>query len=137
MTATLTTTIAPKELERQAAAAFQGKYWRIFLALRQDTGLSATSTIAAWEAEKVATANGYADVTGTIGTGSYNNTTAAYELPACTATFTATGAGYQYDSIIVQVDGSTYPHSVGLFSEAIVMAAGQTKVYSVALVQDD
>lgn len=134
---TLTLTIAPKELERQAAAAFHGKPWRVFLALRQDSGLDATSTIAAWTAEKVATANGYADVTGTIAAGTYNQTTAAFELPSLTATFTATGAGYAYDSLVVQVDNATYPHSVALLAEPIAMAAGQTKTYSVVLVQDD
>lgn len=137
MAAILTTTITPKELERQAVEAFQGKTWRVFLALRQDVGLGITSSITEWEAEKVATANGYADATGTVGTGTYNNTTSAYELPALTAVFTATGAGYSYDSLIVQIDGNTHPHSVGLFSEPIVMVAGQTRVYSVVLVQDD
>jgi hypothetical protein len=132
-------TVTPKELERQAVEAFQGKSWRVFLALRQDTGLDATSTIAAWEAEKVPTANGYVDVTGTVGTGVYNTGTAAYELPALQVTFTATGAGYSYDSIIVQIDGATYPHSVGLFSAdtPIFLAGGQSQSYSVLLTQDN
>jgi hypothetical protein len=130
-------TVTPKELERQAVAAFQGKAWRVFLALRQGTSLDITSSISAWTAEKVPTANGYADVTGTVGTGTYNGTTAAYELPALVATFTATGAGYSYDSIIVQIDNSTYPHSVELLTTPIALAAGQSKTYSPLLVQDN
>ena len=130
-------TVTPKELERQAVEAFQGKSWRVFLALRQGTGLDLTSTIAAWTAEKVPTANGYTDVTGTVGTGAYNGTTAAYELPALESTFTATGAGYSYDSIIVQIDNSTYPHSVELLTTPIALAAGQSKTISPLLVLDN
>lgn len=130
-------TVTPKELERQAVAAFQGKAWRVFLALRQGTSLGLTSTIAAWTAEKVPTANGYADVTGTVGTGTYNNSTAAFELPALVATFSATGAGYSYDSIIVQIDNSTFPHSVELLTTPIALAAGQSKTYAPLLVQDN
>lgn len=137
MPAELTLTVTPKELERQAVAAFQGKPWKVFLALRQDTGLGVTSTIAAWNAEKLSFTNGYNDVTGTIGTGSYNSGTTAYELPTITATFTATSGGFTYDSLIVQVDNNTHPHSVGLFSEPITLAAGQTKAYSIVLAQDD
>jgi hypothetical protein len=134
---TLNATITPKELERQATEAFIGKSWRVFLALRQGTGLSVTSTSAAWTAEKVPTANGYTDATGTIAAGTYNTTTAAYELAALTATFTSTGAGYSYDSVIIQVDNATYPHSVILFDAPIFLAAGQTKVYSPVLVQNN
>ena len=137
MPAQLTLTVTPKELERQAAAVFQAKPWRVFLALRQDTGLGVGSSISAWTAEKLATANGYADVTGTIGTGSYNNGTASYELPTLTATFSATGAGFTYDSLIVQVDNATFPHSVALLEEAVTLAAGQSKTYSIVLAQDD
>lgn len=137
MPAQLTLTVTPKELERQAAAVFHAKPWRVFLALRQDTGLGVTSSISAWTAEKLASANGYADVTGTIGTGNYNSGTASFELPTLTATFTATGASFTYDSLIVQIDNATYPHSVGLFDEPITLAAGQSKTYSIVLAQDD
>lgn len=133
----ITAVITPKELERQATAAFVGKPWRVFLALRQDTGLGITSTIAAWTAEKVPATNGYADATGTIAAGAYNATTAAYELTALTAAFTATGAGYTYDSVIIQVDNAAYPHSVILFDAPITLAAGQSKEYTPVLVQDN
>lgn len=137
MSVQLTLTVTPKELERQAAAVFHAKPYRVFLALRQDTGLGVGSTSAAWAAEKLATANGYADVTGTLASGTYNTNTAAFELPSITATFTATGAGFTFDSLIVQVDNATYPHSVGLFSQSVTLAAGQSRTYQILLAQDD
>lgn len=137
MSVQLTFTVTPKELERQAAAVFHAKPYRVFLALRQDTGLGVGSTSAAWAAEKLTASNGYADVTGTLASGTYNTNTAAFELPAVTATFTASGAGFTYDTIVVQVDNATYPHSVALLSESVTLAAGQSKTYQILLAQDD
>jgi hypothetical protein len=39
--------------------------------------------------------------------------------------------------VIIQVDNATYPHSVILFDAPIFLAAGQTKVYSAVLVQNN
>mgnify|MGYP007069470781 CR=1 FL=1 len=123
--------VTPGELERQAQLAFIGRPWRMFLAYRQDTGLNETSTVVAWEAEAVAIANGYEQATGTIQEGSYKPAKAGYELPAMLGTFNATGAGYSYDSVITVIDNATYPHSVVLLEQAVVLVGPQTKTYSV------
>ena len=126
MSVQLTLTVTPKELERQAAAVFHAKPYRVFLALRQDTGLGVGSTSAAWAAEKLATSNGYADVTGTLASGTYNTNTAAFELPAITATFTASGAGFTFRYAVLT--DSTTGTNVGYwdYGSSQAVAAGET-----------
>jgi hypothetical protein len=131
----LTSTISTKELQRQAAAAFEGKTYTVFLATNTGS-LTAESTAALWLAEEVS-GGGYAAVTGTIGTGSYSTGNARYELPAINATFTATSPGFTYDTVCVRIGTETYLHSILVESPNIAMAAGQSKTYSITFAQDD
>lgn len=131
----LTTTISIKELQRQAAAAFEGQTYTVFLATNSGS-LTAESTAAAWLAVK-ASGGGYADVTGTIGTGSYASGNARYELPVINATFTATSPGFSYDTVCVRIGTETYLHSILVESPNIAMAAGQSKTYSITFAVDD
>lgn len=131
----LTTTISTKELQRQAAAAFEGQTYTVFLAVNSGT-LTTESTAAAWLAVKVS-GGGYADVTGTIGTGSYASGNARYELPAINATFTATGVGFTYDTVCIRIGTATYLHSLLVETPSVTMAAGQTKTYTITLAVDD
>lgn len=132
----LTLSVSRYELQRQAALAFETKAYEVFLATNSGS-LSADSTYAAWQAVKVASANGYAPVTGTIGTGSWSSGNTRYELPAITATFSSTGSGYSYDTLCVRIGSETYLHSVIAESPSITLAAGQSKSYVITLVQDD
>lgn len=132
----ITLSISQKELERQAALAFEGKAYEVFLATNSGS-LTANSTYAAWQAVEVASANGYAPVTGTIGTGAWDAGDARYELPAITATFTSSGSGFSYDTICVRIGTETYLHSIIAESPSITLAAGQAKSYVITLVQDD
>lgn len=131
----LTSTISTKELQRQAAAAFEGQDYTIFLA-RNLTGLTVESTTAEWVAAKTS-GGGYADVTGTIGTGSYSSGNARYELPVINAAFTASGSGFVYDTVCVLIGTATYLHSILVEVPNIVMNDGQTKTYSITLAVDD
>lgn len=132
----LTLSISQYELQRQAALAFEGQTYEVFLA--NNTGsLTASSTYAAWQAVKVATGNGYAPVTGTLATGSYSGTNARYELPAITAAFTSSGSGFTYNTICVRIGSSTYLHSAIAESSNVFLAPGQTKTYVITLVQND
>lgn len=131
----LTTTISSKELQRQAAAAFEGRTYTVFLA-RNLTGLTVDSTASQWLAAKVS-GGGYADVTGTIGTGTYSSGNARYELPVINAAFTATGSGFVYDTVCVRIGTETYLHSILVEVPNITMADGQTKTYSLTLAVDD
>jgi hypothetical protein len=136
MAATLT--ITPKELERQAGLAFTGKSFKAFLAYDPGAALSVASTTSAWEAVELATANGYAAVTGAISSGgSYNTTQGRFEIPAITAQYTGSGVGYVFDCLVLVVDGATYPHSVTRWSSDQSLFSGQTRSYVINLLQDD
>lgn len=133
----LTLTITPKELERQAALAFEGKGYAVRLCSDPTLSLDQGSTVAEWEALELASTNGYAAATGTIGVGSYNSTAGAYELPSINAQFTATSTGFSHDAVVITIDGATYPHSYIRLSEPLVLQAGQSKSYVLKLMQDD
>lgn len=128
-------TIAPEELKRQAAAVFEGKTYKVFL-VNNTGGLTVASDTAAWEALEL-TGNGYAAVTGNVGVGAYNTTSARYELPAITATFTAAGGSLTYNTVCVVVDGATFLHSIAVENPTIALADGQSKTYTLTLAQDD
>lgn len=132
----ITLSISQYELQRQAALAFEGKAYEVFLATN-DGSLTANSTYAAWQAVEVASANGYAPVTGTLGTGAWDDGDARYELPSITATFASSGSGFSYNTICVRIGTGTYLHSTVAESPSITLAAGQSKSYVITLVQDD
>ncbi len=72
---------------------------------------------------------------GTIGTGSFNSGNARYELPQFTLSLTASGSGFTFDAIVLQVDNRTYPDRVVLLSTPETMQSGQSKSYVLLLAQ--
>jgi hypothetical protein len=48
---------------------------------------------------------------------------------------TATGAGFTYDAIVLQVDNRTYPDRVILLPTPDTLQSGQSKSYSLLLAQ--
>jgi len=131
-----TTTISTKELKRQAAAAFEGKGIRVMLCNVGSTGYDAESTVANWTSAQVS-GNGYAMFSATIGTSSYNSTTARQELPVINAAFTASGGSISYDRVVIYINGETYIHSLVVENPNIIISAGQTQTYAITLAQDD
>lgn len=147
-----TVTISPNEFKRIAALAYEGKRIRVSLATVGSSGFDSSSTRAQWDSRKVS-GNGYADFTAVIATGSYDTSDLRYEMGASVgantyidADFTATGAGYIYDTIYVVIgnsDGSggwneeTYVHSIITENPSINMIAGQTQTYRIQVVVDD
>lgn len=132
----LTVSISQKELERIAALAYEGETLKVLLASIGTTGYTTESTVANWiTAEK--SGNGYVRFSQVVAAGAYNATEARYEIPAIDASFTATGAGYDYDRIVYYVDGATYPIGVITESPNITLGAGQTQTYRIILVTDD
>jgi hypothetical protein len=103
------------------------------------TSLTAESTASAWLAIELATANGYAAVTGTIatGTGSYDSGDGRYEFPPIVATFTGASAGFTYNTVVLRIGTETTV--VGILEEdpAITLLAGQAKTYTITLGDDD
>lgn len=131
-----TLTLSQKELKRAAAAAYEGKSIRVMLCNVGTSGNTAESTVAAWQAVEVS-GNGYTRFSGTVGTGSYDGTAAAYVLPNIDAAFTATGSGFTYDTVVVYFNGETYCHSITVESPNVVLSAGQTQTYRISLRADD
>jgi hypothetical protein len=132
----LTVSLSVKELERVAALAYEGEDLKVMLCAVGATGYDSSSTVANWQTVEMS-GNGYVRESTTIAAGSYNATTARYELPVFDAEFTATGSGYTYDRIVVYIDGATYPVSVLTEDPNIVLLAGQTQTYRISLNTDD
>jgi hypothetical protein len=132
----LTTTISSKELERQAALVYEGETLKVMLCQVGVTGYTAEDTVADWQGEEIS-GNGYVRYSEVIGTGTYSGTEGAYLLPTIDADFTATGAGWNYDRVVIYIDGATYPHSIIEEDPNIVLSAGQTQTYRINLRQDD
>lgn len=130
------TTLSTKELERVAALAYEGETLKVMLCSVGVTGYTAQSTVTNWQSVE-ASGNGYVRYSELIGTGAYNSTSGKYELPTIDAEFTATGAGYTYDTVVLYIDGATYPHSILTETPNIVLSAGQTQTYRLNLNTDD
>jgi hypothetical protein len=132
----LSTSVSTKELARVAAAAYEGETLKVMLCQVGVTGYTAESTVANWQSAEVS-GNGYVRFSEVIGTGTYSAINGRYQLPTIDADFTATGAGYTYDRIVLYIDGATYPHSVISEDPNIVLISGQTQTYRLSLVTDD
>jgi len=132
----LTTIISQRELKRVAALAYEGETLKIMLCSVGVSGFTSESTVANWQSVEQS-GNGYVRYSEVIATGAYDAVDARYEMPAIDADFTATGAGYTYDRIVIYIDGETYIHSLITEDPNIALAAGQTQTYRIALVTDD
>ncbi len=131
----LTAIVPQRELAHQAALAFEGETYKVFLALNPGS-LTAEDDIADWEAVEVS-GGGYEAQTGTIGAGSWSTPNGRYELPLLTITVTATGAGFSYDSVVLKVGSRTHVANLTTLPSTVALAAGQSRTYNVRLTQDD
>ena len=127
--------ISPDALGRQAQLTYEGKSYRMLLAYRNGATLTQASLMSAWNAVKLSAVNGYTEKTGAIGNGSWNSGNARYELPQFLMTLTATGSGFTYDAIVLQVDSRTYPDRVVLLPSPETLQAGQSRTYVMLLAQ--
>jgi hypothetical protein len=132
----LTLTVSQKELERVAALAYEGETIKIMLASVGASGFTSESTVTNWQSVEKS-GNGYVRFSQVIAAGAYDAVDARYEIPAIDAAFTATGAGYSYDRVVIYIDGSTYIHSLITEDPNITLAASQTQTYRVTLSTDD
>jgi hypothetical protein len=132
----LTVTISQRELKRIAALGYEGETLKVMLCSVGASGFTSESTVANWQSVEKS-GNGYVRYSEVIATGSYDAVDARYEMPAIDADFTATGAGYTYDRVIIYIDGETYIHSLIVEDPNIALAAGQTQTYRVTLATDD
>jgi hypothetical protein len=131
-----TTTISQKELERIAGLAYEGETLKVMLCSVGVTGYTANSTVANWQSVEKS-GNGYVRYSAAIGTGAWNGTALAYVMPDIDAAFTCSGTSYSYDTVVIYIDGATYPHSIITESPNIALAVGQTQTYRISLRTDD
>lgn len=132
----LTVSLSTKELQRVAELAYEGETLKVMLCAVGSTGYTSASTVANWQSVELS-GNGYSRASTTVGTGSYNGTTARYEIPSYDAIFTASGGSLTYDRIVVYIDGATYPVSVLTEDPNIVLSSGQSQTYRISLNTDD
>ena len=141
----ITTAISTEEFKRIAQLAYEGL--PCVVSLHNNPGsLTAESTLADWDAVKLSATNGYADFTvaslpaGGLDAGSDDRWEIGGTAGANTyveAAFTAEGAGFTFDTVVIRVGTGLYPHSVLVESPAITVAAGQTQTYRIQLLIDN
>jgi hypothetical protein len=134
----ITVSISQAELKRKADLAYDSRTYRVFLA-NNNASYDANTSHTLWLTKELAASNGYAAVTGTItaASGAYDATDARYEFPAITATFTATGAGFSYNTVVLRIGTETSVVGILAESPAITLTAGQSKTYTITLGEDD
>jgi hypothetical protein len=132
----ITVSLSQKELKRVADLAYEGETIKVMLCSAGISGFTVESTVANWQTVEQS-GNGYTRYSQAIPVGAYNLSNSRYEVPAIDAPFSATGAGYSYDRIIIYIDGATYLHSLIAESPNITLAAGQTQTYRIKLICDD
>jgi hypothetical protein len=130
-----TTTISTKELERQAALVFEGETIKVMLCTTGETESVEEITVVDLQEVEV-DAPGYVRFSQVIGTGEYSSVLGAYVLPDILASFTSTdSAGYTYDTVVIYIDGATYPHSIIQEVPNVVMIQGQIQTYKISIRQ--
>lgn len=134
----ITTTISQAELARLAAAAYEGLPYRICLALNGATGLTANSTVAAWDGVELS-GNGYSRVEGFIGVGSWDSVDLRFEMPQISAEFQASGGTLTYDTIYTVIDDGYEEtlHSIIVEAPSISLVDGASIIYRITLATDD
>jgi hypothetical protein len=132
----ITLTLSQRELARVANLAYEGETIKVMLASVGGSGFTAESTVANWQSVEKS-GNGYVRFSQVVATGAYDVTDARYEMPSIDAVFTATGAGYTYDRIIIYIDGATYIHSMIIEAPNVALSTGRTQTYRVNLSCDD
>lgn len=122
--------ITQGELAYEAGLVLTGA-WKMFLAVQGSLTLS--STLTAWEAVELASSNGYVAVTGTIGSSTFNSSNGRYEAPALTGQFTASGAGFQFDAMVLKLASRSTPYAINIYDTPVVLSAGQSRSFSITL----
>lgn len=148
----LSIVVSPKEMERIAGLAYEGKRVRVSLANLTSQSYTESSSVSNWDSIKVS-GNGYTDFTQVIATGAYDSSDGRYEMGGTSgantyieAVYSATGSGFTYNRIYVVIatsDGmggwteSTYLHSLMTENPSMTIATGSTIKYKIQLAVDN
>ena len=132
----LTVSISKNELARVANLAYEGETLEVMLCSVGATGYDEENTAAQW-ATVEKSGNGYVRYTEVVSTGAYDSGSGRHEIPVISAAFTATGAGYSFDRVVLFITGVSTVHSILIESPAVTLLAGQTITYSLQLATDN
>lgn len=134
----ITTTITRAELARLAAAAYEGLPYRVCLADNAAAGLTANSSLAAWDGIELS-GNGYARVEGFIENGAFNETNLRYQMPVISSEFQASGGTLTYDTVYTVIDDGYEEtlHSIIVEAPPISLIDGASIIYRITLATDD
>lgn len=127
--------VSPKELERQAQLALEGRTLYVMLCNPSVTGLGPETPVSTWQTHEIS-GGGYSRFSAVIQPGTYSTISGSYEFPEIVAEFSATG-GLSFTNVILYIDNSTYPHTVGTENPNIVLLPGQTQTYKINLRYND
>lgn len=98
---TIHRTALARMLEEHLNGAIVPDPAKFYLILTNGTVITDQSTIATVATAELAASNGYARMNYNPGAGAYDATQNRYESPPITTSITATGAGFQYDTIVL------------------------------------
>lgn len=123
-------------MARVANLAYEGETLAVMLCNVGGSGYDAENSVADWQSLEVS-GNGYVRFTGSILTGSFDAVDGRHETPVISASFTASGAGFSYDRVVLYIDGVSTVHSVITEAPPITLLAGTSKTYQIQLCTDD
>jgi hypothetical protein len=107
----LTAVVSQAELGRVASLCYEARPVRVSLANLGAEGYTADDLVADWDTIKIV-GNGYVDFRATVGVGSYTLADSRYEMPSFVASYTATDAGFTFNSIYIVM--GTYGEDVAV-----------------------
>lgn len=131
----ITVSVSAKELERIASLAYEGETAKVMLCANTNA-LTENDTVVSWQNVEIAN-NGYARYSQLITAGTYDTINNYYKLPDIVAEFNATNSGFFYDTVVVYIEGSVYPHSIFKENPTITLVAGQQQTYVIEIISDD
>lgn len=111
-----------------ASSSYYGQIVKVALCDSSGTSLDQNSTAAEWLAAEI-TGDGYQIYQDTIDSLFYNQSLRAYET-TITSDFFCSQNSYSYDSVVIFLDGSTYPICVISDSTPTVLTKNQTVTFT-------
>lgn len=130
--------ITPGELERQAHLCYENKMMRVFCCSDPARQIEVTSSIATCLEYQIEEGlGGYEIFEQAIPSGFYSPQNTRYEIPPIFATFASVEQGFSYDTLVVEINRSNYPHSIIRLSDPLSLTHGQIKTYRITLLHDD
>lgn len=149
---TQTLEISPKEEERIAELAYEGKRVVIMLAYMNTEGYTASTAFSSWRGIELPETDGYTPYYAVIPVGGYDSGSFRYEIGEnagidsyFVAEFAADigGSGFTYNKIVIGIQepaggggwlDPAYPYAVYTETPAIPLAPGQIQTFQVQLV---